>query len=128
MAVLFSGLENPAKASQGIGVLLNRYMVKAWKRRMNCVNTEGAGLCVSGCVSRTGSSLSFLAMLLHSSVRKRRRTCFTYNLIAAMMDKVHPRDELIILGDFNARVGVREDGIQIKWLFARQLVDTGSRS
>ena len=45
-----------------------------------------------------------------------------------MMDKVHPRDELIILGDFNARVGVREDGIQIKWLFARQLVDTGSRS
>ena len=32
MAVLFSGLENPAKASQGIRVLLNRYMVKAWKK------------------------------------------------------------------------------------------------
>ena len=105
---LFSGLENPVKASQGVGFLLNRKMVRAWKKADELCE-YGAGrliriwLCIRG---RFFSVTSCYAPTFQCS--EEEKEMFYINL-GAMMDRVHPKDELIVLGDFNARVGVREE-------------------
>ena len=69
------------------------------------------GFCAYGCGLGAGffSVLSCYAPTFRCAESEKEQF---YEDLGAMLDKVSPRDELIILGDFNARVGVADAEVE----------------
>ena len=105
---VFSGIpENSEKAMYGAGVLLNREMTRAWRDADNFCEFGGGRLLrlrlkLRG---RFFSVVSCYAPTFRCADAEKEKF---YEDLGSMMDKVCPRDELILLGDFNARVGVAD--------------------
>ena len=112
LGCFFSGIEGHAeKAMQGAGILLNQERQEAW-RMADCLCEYGAGrllrirLRVKG---RFFSVLSCYAPTFRCSDQEKDEF---YEAFGKMLDKVPLRDELVILGDFNARVGLAERALE----------------
>ena len=112
LGCFFSGIEGHAeKAMQGAGILLNQEMQEAW-RMADCLCEYRGGrllrirLRVRG---RFFSVLSCYAPTFRCSDQKKDEF---YEAFGKMLDKVPLRDELVILGDFNARVGLAERALE----------------
>ena len=101
---VYSGLENPKKASQGVGFLLNKDMQYAW-RRADELCEYGGGRLLRIRLKINGRFLSVISCYEPTfQCSEEEKEAFAQ--LGEMMDKVAPRDELIFMGDFNARVGI----------------------
>ena len=103
---LFSGVDKEAaKAMQGVGFLLNKEMQKAWKDADQLCEYNGGRLLrirlrIQG---RYFSVISCYAPTFRCPDEEKETF---YEELGKMLDAVPRKDELVILGDFNARVGL----------------------
>ena len=103
---LYSGLDKSSeiRASQGVGILLNQDMLSAWRRAGELCEYRSARLLRIRLFIRNRyvSVVSCYApTYTHAEVEKER----FYTELGQVLDQIPSRDELVILGDFNARVG-----------------------
>ena len=103
--------DSSERAMYGAGVLLNLDMARAWREADSFCEFGGERLLrlrlqVRG---RFFSVISCYAPTFRCAESEKEQ--FNEDL-GAMLDKVSPRDELIILVDFNARVGVADAEVE----------------
>ncbi|CAE6970006.1 unnamed protein product [Symbiodinium sp. CCMP2456] len=108
------------KAMQGVGFLLNSDMQRAWKDADQFCEYGGGRLmrirlCVKG---RFFSVISCYAPTFRCFDEEKEEF---YEALGEMVDKIPQKDEIVVLGGFNARVGLANEvrGFINKWWVAK---------
>ena len=107
---VYSGLPLDApKAQSGVGFMLHSSLWGAWRDAGEFCHAEGARLLkirlkIAG---RFFSVISVYAPTFQCSDAEKDRF---YDDLNALVSAVEAKDELIVMGDFNARVGIKDTG------------------
>ena len=117
---VFSGIpEDEAKAQQGVGFLLNQDMARAWRAADSFCEFGGGRLLNIRYKLRNFffTLVSCCTPTYRCSDAEKERF---YSDLGTMLDGVDSRDELTLMGDYNARVGIatgkeeEEEGMEVQ--------------
>ena len=106
--IIYSGiLEGSERAMQGVGIFLDDQMKKAWNRAGSVVECRGGRLLriQVEIERRTFHVIACYAPTFRATDLEKEEF---YRDLAEMVGRCKANEELVVLGDFNARVGVRE--------------------
>ena len=107
--LVFSGLpEDAEKGEQGVGILMQGDVYKSWKSSGEICNYAGSRLIsIRLCIKKRWFSVISCYAPTFTSPEQEKDSF--YIKLHEMVKAVPSRDELVILGDFNARVGPNKD-------------------
>ena len=104
---VYSGLpENAPKAMQGVAICMNSIMQRAWRAAGQFCQSEGGPLLhVKLLIKRR--LIHVMAVYAPTFNTEAREKDAFYDRLRDMIASVRSGEELVVMGDFNARVGMR---------------------
>lgn len=111
--ILYSGLpDTDTRAEQGVGIVLDEEMQRAWKRADQFCETQGSRLMRIKLIlnKRTINVISVYAPTYNTEAVHKDRF---YQQLHDMIQKVGSTEEVFVFGDFNARVARSTDDVDM---------------